>query len=415
MTDGTPGSTAPSPAEAVTDTGGGLDEGWSSFLADDFPASSSDDSESPATEASSGQPPAAESRDPQSSEGASDAEPAGQPPASAATNDTPDESQGTPTDWAPFSYSVDGQSKDFEGGFRTPDGMLVFDADTAEKVAQRFSQADHYFARDRQSQEQLANLNDAFTRLTSWKVTGPNGQQQVLTGIDGVEAQRVALGRAIAEVQAFRQALKDPSKLASLVTVQQNERDGQWYLVPNQEGIQNFEILLDRDGMRVENMARTASNSIRAQLKVPAVQQPQTATVPDGTSPVWSNVVDRAIERLGVQGLTAEDKAFLASIAPKYVRDSTAEERPTLGAKAVDQSFFALVKDRADLRAATAKTVTNNSKAATENAAAMRAASVGKRPATPSTPTPTPKKDEAGEAWDRRTSQAASMLRRRSA
>ena len=395
-------SAAPAP---VSDSGSGLDGDWQDLLGDSYTASADTDDETPQGEA--GQPPAA-SGDSAGPEGEATAEHAGQPPADAAS-DAPD--SGSEPEYQPFTYTVNGETKTADGFYRTADGVVV-DNDKAEWLMQRLSQAEHYFAKDQESSQRYQALNDAFTKLTSWNVKDAQGNTRTLLGADAIEAQRVQLGRALAENAALNAALRDPVQLAELVTAQQGQ-DGQWYIVPNERGLATLSVRLDRDGMRVEQLARQNMQQIRGQLRAQPTQAQPTSFAPNEQQ--IAQTVDQAANVLGVTNLTAEDKAHLAKQLPRYIRDAANEqERAQFGAKVLDGDFRLLVQNQSNLRAALAKTATAATQATQQNAARIAAANVGKRPAQapPNTPTRAPNaRDTAqADAWDRRERAAAAAL-----
>lgn len=390
-----------------------------STLADDITSLFGDGfSESPETESKdAGAPPAGEPQTPDtaqaSSEGADNAEHAGAPPAGAATTTvTPD--QGTPADddplagAEPFTYTVNGQQRTFEGLTKLGDRGAIVTADALTKLQQRLSERDNLFERQQEQYQKYAALEESFNKLTQWSVgkDQQTGQERVLTGADAVQAQRVMLGRSVATLQVLAKALDDPEQFSRLVSVVDDGQGG-LAIVPDRHAIEHLKTLADNAAMRAEQSVAQHFANLRSSLKaVPQTstpEAPQTATTLEPTQALES--VKGFVTQLDVKGLTKEDEEFLAESLPRYVRPATAEERAQYNSPTVvDISFGKLIQRTAQMRASVATTASAASQAAKENERKLAAAATGIRPKTPRLPVTPPaapkKQSDSDTAWD---------------
>lgn len=362
---------------AVQDASPSLAEFVSDLHGDFLPA----EPDSPA-----GAPPATNPETPQS-EGTQAAS-AEASPANAGT--VPDQNaQGPESDplegSAPLGYVVNGEQRTFDGITKLREGGGIIDPDAMAKVERVFGERDHLFESNRAQYGQI----EALTRLTEWQVRDANNQVQTLTGREGVEAQRLALGHAVVEVSELRAALRDPQILASLLLVEPDGQGGTRITGINEEALKDI-------GKRVNLAQREASLQVRAAMARYAAtpQAPAQATPTFDAVANAPQIVEHVIKAGGVTGLGDEDKKWAAAYVPRFVRTATQDDvrqNPAAGFRAgepiVDPAFLDLLQDRAKLRASTSAQVTNASEAAKRNQANLAAANVGKKPV-PRSPAP---------------------------
>ena len=326
--------------------------------------------ESPETEThqDAGEPPASASAPTSDTpapgpEGAPSAEHAGAPPAVAAPA-APDDD---PLDGAtPFPYTVDGESRTFDGITVLKSGGAIIAADALPKLQQRLSERDHLFDQGRKDFQRYADLE----RLTAWPKRDAQGNVTDITGPDAIWEMRATGAQAMAAVRVVNDFLKDPAKFATLVGV-----DAENNIVVNPAGLDSFR---DKIGLA----SRDAVDGLRqrfGELSKPTA--PAETPIADVAAPT----VEQYITQYSIQGLTPEDKTFLAGQLPRYLTQHN-------GQRAVDPAFLDVMKDRAALRQSTAASASAATTAAQENARRLAAASLGKRPLAPVVPArPVPK------------------------
>ena len=348
------------------------------------------------------------------SEGANAAERAGEPPADAAS-ETPD--QGTPAvdddplaGSEPATYTVNGQTRTFDGLTKLGDKGAIVSAEAYPKLIQRLSERDNLYERQQSAYQRTVALENQLNELTKWTVKGQNGQaDRVLTGAEAVEEQRVIMARTLESLRVFSSALTDPDTFASLVTV-----------VPDQAG--NPQIAIDQTALRylqtaAENAAIKGESRVRAamaQLRSALTAAPSRSDAPasSGTvdAAVASQTVDHFASDMGVTNLTDADKKSLAASLPRYVRPATNEERAQLGPDVrtvVDGSFRELVEHFSKLRTEAAASAKSSATAARENERRLAAAAVGgkkqpaKKPASSaSRQSDSSRSSDGSKAWD---------------
>lgn len=294
----------------------------------------------------------------------------------------------------PFTYTVDGQSKTIEGAFVLPgDGLYVPES----RIPHFQLLASRAETVERQNRE-LYDQSKALERLTEWKQTGPDGKETVLTGREAVEASRVALGHALAEVQTLRQFISDPQKLASLLV---HVGDGKFEHDPDR-----YELLKER----LANLKGAVEHSVRQQVgrMASAPPPPVPALTPEQITERALPTVEAVLTAAKLSGLTSEDKQALARMVPRFtttVTPQNAAQYPNsrLGETVLDyQAFLPEVQDRVKLReAATAaqKTATDVNKFNAPMSAARQSNKAPQAPKQPAAPPPQPAKVGKAEQW----------------
>lgn len=268
---------------------------------------------------------------------------------------------------APLDYVVDGQPRNYEGITVLKDGGAIIDPDALADVRTRLSERDHLYEQSQVQRKELAAIHQA----TEWKQG-----DTVLRGVEALEAQRVYTAQASVALGMVLDVLK-PENFAKYATIAQTGRvyeDGspELAIVPNEQAMA---MLKEQLAFKTDRAAFTAQRNfapIRSQI--PQAPKP----VPD--APIESMdlvpTVNAFAKSLGVT-VTPDSAAFLAKAMPRYVRATTAEERPVHGPRIVDWSFNELVKREATQASTTAKIADTATAAAKANQAKLAAASVG--------------------------------------
>lgn len=311
-------------------------------------------------------------------------------PATPAASDTPTDI--TQIEGAtPFTYTVDGQSKTIEGAFVLPgDGLYVPEA----RVPHFQLLASRAETLERQNRE-VYDSQKALERLTEWKQTGQDGKESVLSGREGVEASRVALGHALAEVRMLREIVDDPMKMAAL-------------LVHTGEGV--FQHDPDRKallGERLANLKGAVESSIRRQVgqMANAPPPPVPALSPAELAERALPTVEAVIANAKLSGLTPDDKQALARLVPRFtitVTPQNASQYPEsrLGETVLDyQAFLPEVQRSATLRAAAVAATQTSETVGKFNTAMQNGRAPNKTPAPPKKPAaPAAKPEKMGKA-----------------
>lgn len=355
-------------------------------------------------------------------------------PSADATEQLSPDNQGDPTSAdedplagaTPFSYTVNGEQRTYEGIKVLGEHGAVIDASALPDIARRLGERDHLYETNQAQYRSLQQLE----RLSEWRTTGEDGKEVVIGGQEGLVTGRVQTGRLGAALDTLASVFKPDSqgkysKLASLIMVNEAQE-----IVPDFAALQHLHTEADLAEMRAEQAIRKALDSLLTQPSQPS-QSSAAPSVPDVAQHAPA-IIDQAAKSAGFDAklLTDKDRSFLASQLPRYIRTVTDADRmrnPSLqlGGPIVDASFADVVKDRAELRAeqsttvkAVTQTVTNASK---ENAARLAAAARGVKPQanTPRTPAPKqtqePEDSDADSLWAMREKAAAQAIRRRSA
>lgn len=316
----------------------------------------------------------------------------------------------------PLGYVVNGEQRTFEGITKLKDGGAIVDPDAVALLERRLGERDHLFESNRAQYAEIETL----TKLTEWPVRGEDGQTRMLTGRDAVEAQRVWMGNAAAELTELRNAIKDPATLASLLLVEPDGQGGSRIVGVNEDALKDItrrvSIAQRENALQVRAaMARHGAPPARSAAPTPSFDAAASAP----------KAVDVAMHAANIPTLSAEDRKFLEAQAPRYIRPATAEDvraNPAggyrVGEPIVDAAFVDVVKDRAQIRASTSATVSSASEAAKRNAANLAAANTGKKPvprapiAPPKDPTPKQQReDDEDAAFDRTMLTSAAVLR----
>lgn len=266
-----------------------------------------------------------------------------------------------------LSYRVNGQDRSYDD-LKVVTGGAIIAEDALPKLQTRLAERDSLFEKSQQQYQQY----QALEQLTAWTTTGQDGKAQILTGAQGIEAQRVALERSQALLSTIASVFDNPVLFSSIVSAEQLP-DGRWRAVADKAALQS---LTDR----AELAALKAEGTVRQQFQHTVTQssQPQ----PIDVQAVAPSVVENSAQQLGVT-LSPEDKTFLAGMVPRFVRPATQEDvrqTPTLtvGEPVLDAAFGQLIQQQASMRASTAKTVQNATTVSKENAAKLAAAKQGK-------------------------------------
>lgn len=301
-------------------------------------------------------------------------------------------------DATPFTYIVNGQERTAEGIKRLGAHGAIVEPDYLDKLASRFSERDQLYEADRVNRQKLQE----FERLTEWRTKDEKtGAETVLNGARGIEAQRVQAGRALAALSTITAAFQQ-SPMALIA------QDAEGNVVWDQVALQHLITRSELGEMRAEQAVKHHLSTLAQSVQETATRQATDAELP---GKLWA----AAETQWAAQHpeLTPEDKNFLASQVPRYMRQATPEEhRAGLGTVVLDPSFYAVIKDRAELRASAATSAKTAADAATkatrENAARLAAAAQGAKrttqPLRPSAPVkqPTPAQQRASDseqAW----------------
>lgn len=330
-------------------------------------------------------------------EGDAASAPTGDPPVAADPNAAPDTSTTETPDAdplegsKPFDYAVDGQSKTFDGITVLRDGAGIIEPDAMQRLQQVISRHDHLAEQGRKDYERYSALE----RATTWQTRDAQGNPKTITGPEAVWESRAMLARAAASLKTINDVFSDPQKFASLVAANEN---GEIVINP-----MALEALRDR----TENAALKAVEQARTNFgQITQPPPPPETPITDVAGPT----IESFVTQFQIQGLTPEDKTFLAGQLPRYIT-GTGQQR------AVDPSFIEVMKDRAALRASQTKTVDVAAKAALANAPKLAAAAIGKKPAVQppkivNAPAPEPSRaDDFDALWDRNAKAAAGAMR----
>lgn len=295
----------------------------------------------------------------------------------------------------PFTYTVDGQSRTWADIDVIPGHGAIIPEAALGQLQQRLAERDNLYERQQQQYQQVQDLE----RVTAWQRQGANGQSETLTGRQAEEAKRVDLARALVRAETMEQILSDPLQLAQLLTLHNNQ------VAHDPMAVENLRIRLDNVQMRAEQAARQHFNTT-----LPAQSaQPTTAQEIDWPK-IGPLVVDQEAQVAGVTGLSSDDKTFLATLAPRFVREATlqdAQANPTVqvGQRVIDGAFRELIKQQSQRSAKAVSTSDAASKATLENKKRLDAAAMGKTVVKQHTRTvpnksqdPTPRRDRSQDA-----------------
>lgn len=268
----------------------------------------------------------------------------------------------------PFAYRVNGEERTFDDLKVIPGKGAVITDDALPKLQQRLSERDALYETSQQQYQKYQQLES----LTAFKTVGPDGTEQILTGAPALEAQRVTMARTEAILNTVAEVFDNPNLFRSLLML-----DDKGNVVADPNALATLTT-------RAENAAMKAERSVQLQFRqhqLPSSQTPAAQT--PNVEAVAPSVVENTAKQLGVTSLTPEDKTFLASMLPRFVRPATHQDlalSPSLklGEPVVDTAFGELLQRQATVQATTAKTVQTASAVSKENAARLAAAKAGK-------------------------------------
>lgn len=367
----------------------------------------SGDEPSPSDESAAGAPPAATEPSSATSTPAPDG---AQPPAAPSAHAEPAPAATPPADAAapadddplatstPLTYTVDGQQRTIEGIRRIGDEAIIT-KDALEDVTRRLGERDHLFEQGQRAWQE----RQQFDAMAAWKTAGADGQEQILTGAQGLAEMRVSHARLEATLSTLVGALQDPAQFAQLVAVNDQNQ-----IVANADFLNGLVTKAELAEMKAEQ----ATRSLLGQLAHAAQPQP--------AAPDFSKVAPQIIQSAAGDDfarLNARDQQVLAQQMPRYIRPSTAQERQQgHGPHIVDAAFAEIVKDRIALRAEQAQVASTSSAAAASNAARLAAARAGQaKPTATPHPTRTPPAEEtlsdADRAWAMRERMVSGVRR----
>jgi hypothetical protein len=259
----------------------------------------------------------------------------------------------------PFTYSVDGQARTMDGVYRIPNEGLIVPEDKVADFQRIVSRAESLERTNRQ----LYDQTKAFEKLTQWTTKDASGKDVSLNGQQAIEAMQIAHAQTKA-------ALSEIVKVLMGSPTDYLMQNAQGEIVWNQRQV---EYLL-KDARFAERDAadkiRSQFQGIQAELsKPPEVDVAQSAP----------QLLDSFASTLQLT-LHSDDKTFLASMLPQFVRPTAPEDiaqNPALAnePRVVDARFLQLMQRTAEQRAQSATT----QKATQFN----QAVTAGKKPAQP--------------------------------
>lgn len=305
----------------------------------------------------------------------------------------------------PVTITVDGQTRTLDGFYRIPGDGIVIDEDRVPAFQLMASRAEGL---ERQNRE-LYQRTQEYDRLAQWTTKAPDGTEKTLTGREAIEARDVELARVKAWSQVVESALMNPEVFASLIAVDANGN-----VMPARDSLRTLAI-------QAELAARDASDAARStftQRYQSVTQEQQRATQQEQAPQQLWQTAEQAWGKDFPQ-LTGEDKTFLSSQVRQYMRAANTQEvqsgqfKP--GELVLDPAFYAVMQDRANLRAQLAATATANTQAnkfnAGQQAGRKSAPKPGQSPAsTQQTPAAAPAKRSKQDAWDAPFQQAMQEL-----
>lgn len=301
-----------------------------------------------------------------------------------ASPETPNPLDGT----EPFTYSVNGETRTMPHAYRVPgEGILIEE----QAVPQFQLMASRSESLDKTNRE-LYEQTQRFEQLTAWTTRDQNGQSQILTGPAAIEAAQMHAVRTEVALNAVLDVLKDPAQLLGLLLP-----DGQGGATINEQALQTLVMRSELNELKAVQQVQQRFQGLAKQPIIPPSIDVQ-ASAPA--------IVSHYATQLKATGLTAEDRTFLGSILPRFVRqaeqaDVQANPSLRLGQQVVDQSFEQQITHLQSLRANTttvAKTAGDAAKFNAGQKAGTKQVSVAK-PVTPSVPTPAVPKSKTA-VWD---------------
>lgn len=279
----------------------------------------------------------------------------------------------------PLTYTVDGQHRTLDGVYRIPNEGIIVPEEKVSDFQRILSRADSL---ERIHREQT----QAFDKLTQWTTKGQDGKETTISGREAIEAVKIENARgkaALAELVTMFQG-------SPLDYLTQDEKGG---IVWNTQALNHLSTRAELSERNAADQVRSQFQGIQAELsKPPEIDVVQSAPT----------LVDHFATQLNVK-LAAEDKQFLASMVPRFVRPTTPEDiaaNPALAnePRVIDASFGQLVQREAAKRAAQATTTA----ATTFNAAQQNGRKAPHAPAPKKPPTPQPPvaRKSNSQVWD---------------
>lgn len=301
-----------------------------------------------------------------------------------ASPETPNPLDGT----EPFTYSVNGETRTMPHAYRVPGEGILIEEQAVPQFQLMASRAESLANTSRELYEQ----NQRFEQLTAWTIRDQNGQSQTLTGPAAIEAAQMHAVRTEVALNEMLDVLKDPAQLLGLLLP-----DGQGGAMINEQALQTLVMRSELNELKaVQQVQQRFQGLAKQPITPPSIDVQASAPA----------IVSHYATQLKATGLTAEDRTFLGSILPRFVRqaeqaDVQANPQLRLGQQVVDQSFEQQITHLQSLRANTttvAKTAGDAAKFNAGQKAGTKQVSVAK-PVTPSVQTPAAPKSKTA-VWD---------------
>ena len=237
---------------------------------------------------------------------------------------------------------------------------------------------------ERQNRE-LYDTQQTWERLATHTFRDTQGNEQTLTGRQGLEALRLESKSEHAALATLVNVIHDPARFMQLVDQVYVNDANQIVQAGDPSAVRIVPVL---NGQAWKEITRESALAVReaqydTRQKFAQAAVPPPPPEPSAADPtVAMQLVKSAISINRVTGLTAADEQFLAGIAKRYERPATPQEQQQLGVKKVlDESFHELVKDRGAVRAEAIKGAQTAAKADTFNQGMAAGVQRGKAPA----------------------------------
>ncbi len=306
--------------------------------------------------------------------------------------------------FAPLVY------RDATGAEQTLDGVLVHGTDGAIVDAAALPALIERLAHASEL-ETVRSEYDRLSKLASWTVKDEQGQDRTLAGPEALASMHTVTAVQAAALDTLLGVLTNPQALANLLQVTQDAQGNVTGFMSNKDAFDTLMARLENGRLKAERMAQQRVGTLfNAQPAPPPLpdfaREPQAALAE----------VEHYLRNNNLATLSPDDKQFLVSQFPRYIRraeaaDVKATPQFRLGQPIVDGAFLALAQRQAQNGTARATTAKTAAEVAKENAARLAAAR-GHAPATASAPAPTPEKKPDGRAafFDRIHGAAATVL-----
>lgn len=300
-------------------------------------------------------------------------------------------------DARPFTYTVDGHEKTYDGIKVLGDDGAVIEPDAMADLGRRLADADRLVETNQRQYQTLQTLD----RYTQWEIPDGNTTRAV-SGVDGIVAMRTRLAEQAGEGAILRAAIQDPAFLATLI----QGVDEKGALVVSPMALTNLDAYMTAARLQYANAVRQQMDGWRAEQGASTAAPNYTQQAPQ--------MVEEAAHRVQATSLTGEDKAFLQQqlLSGGYLRTATADDVrqwPSLrvGQAFIHPAFDALVQRESARRAEMGKAAQVSQAAAQTNAKRLQAAARTTKPSAP----PPPVKPKAENASDAKHEWEARMLR----